>query len=395
MLHRGLGNRADHRCGGKRWARADRDRRGHRRRRLGRARRAGPRGRARRRGACWAARGSSTSSPGRPRPTPARGRRRCCPPCPGCFAELADRRVCVLASGDPMFHGIGATLVRVLGPDRLHVRAAPLVGVAGLRAAGLGRSTGVEVVSAVARPLARVRRVLAPGARLLVLSEDATTPGALAALLVDAGYGAIGADRARPARRARTSDARAGHGGRLGAPAGRPAERRRRRRASPTPMRRSAPRCRACPTTPTTTTGSSPSARSAPSRSPSSARGPGSCCGTSARATGRSRSSGCGPTARAGRSPSRATTARAGRIATNAEALGVPSLQVVRGRAPEALAGLPDAGRRLHRWRRHDPGRARRLLGRAASGRPAGGERRHAGGRGRARRRSCRATAVT
>ena len=33
--------------------------------------------------------------------------------------------------------------------------------------------------------------------------------------------------------------------------------------------------------------------------------------------------------------------ARAGRIAANAEALGVPSLQVVRGRAPEALAGLP------------------------------------------------------
>ena len=35
------------------------------------------------------------------------------PALPGLFAELAGRRVCVLASGDPMLHGIGATLARV------------------------------------------------------------------------------------------------------------------------------------------------------------------------------------------------------------------------------------------------------------------------------------------
>ena len=110
------------------------------------------------------------------------------PALPGLFAELATRRVCVLASGDPMFHGIGATLARVLGPDRLHV--VPHPSSVSLACARMGWAVdGVEVVSVVARPLARVRRVLAPGARLLVLSEDATTPGALAALLVDAGYG--------------------------------------------------------------------------------------------------------------------------------------------------------------------------------------------------------------
>jgi precorrin-6Y C5,15-methyltransferase (decarboxylating) len=106
----------------------------------------------------------------------------------GLFAELVDRRVCVLASGDPMFHGIGSTLTRVLGPERLHV--VPHPSSVSLACARMGWAVdGVEVVSAVARPLARVRRVLAPGARLLVLSEDATTAGALAALLVDAGYG--------------------------------------------------------------------------------------------------------------------------------------------------------------------------------------------------------------
>ncbi len=110
------------------------------------------------------------------------------PALPGLFAELADRRVCVLASGDPMFHGIGATLARVLGPDRLHV--VPHPSAVSLACARLGWAVdGIEVVSAVARPLARVRRVLTPGARVLVLSEDAATPTAVAGLLVDAGYG--------------------------------------------------------------------------------------------------------------------------------------------------------------------------------------------------------------
>jgi len=111
------------------------------------------------------------------------------PALPGLLAELAGRTVCVLASGDPMLHGIGATLARVVGPDRLDV--VPHPSSASLACARLGWALdGVEVVSAVARPLARVRRLLAPGVRLLVLSEDGATPAALAGLLVDAGYGA-------------------------------------------------------------------------------------------------------------------------------------------------------------------------------------------------------------
>jgi len=41
------------------------------------------------------------------------------PALPSMFAENADRRVCVLASGDPMFHGLGVTLVRLLGADNV------------------------------------------------------------------------------------------------------------------------------------------------------------------------------------------------------------------------------------------------------------------------------------
>ena len=56
-----------------------------------------------------------TKADARPWPSPM------LPALPGLFGELAGRRVCVLASGDPLFHGIGATLARVLGPERLHV----------------------------------------------------------------------------------------------------------------------------------------------------------------------------------------------------------------------------------------------------------------------------------
>jgi precorrin-6B C5,15-methyltransferase / cobalt-precorrin-6B C5,C15-methyltransferase len=107
----------------------------------------------------------------------------------GLFADLAEHRVCVLASGDPMYFGVGATLARVLGPERLHV--VPHPSSVSLACARLGWAhDGVEVVSAVGRPLGRVRRALAPARTLLVLSADAGTPAALAGLLVEAGYGA-------------------------------------------------------------------------------------------------------------------------------------------------------------------------------------------------------------
>ncbi len=96
--------------------------------------------------------------------------------------------VCVLASGDPMFHGIGTTLVRLLGSDR--VRVLPHPSSVSLACARLGWAVdGVDVVSAVGRPLAQVHAALAPHRRLLVLSADGTTPLELADLLVDRGYG--------------------------------------------------------------------------------------------------------------------------------------------------------------------------------------------------------------
>ncbi len=107
---------------------------------------------------------------------------------PGLLAEHAGRSVCVLASGDPMFYGIGATLVRELPAVRLRVLPHP--SSAALACARLGwPAEDVDVVSAVGRPLEAVRTLLAPGRRLLVLSAGADTPAELARMLVEAGYG--------------------------------------------------------------------------------------------------------------------------------------------------------------------------------------------------------------
>lgn len=108
------------------------------------------------------------------------------PALPELFAGLQGRRVCALASGDPMHYGLGATLARVLGPVEVLTHPSSVA----LACARMGwAEESVEVVSAVARPLAAVRRALAPAARVLVLSEGAATPGELAALLTADGFG--------------------------------------------------------------------------------------------------------------------------------------------------------------------------------------------------------------
>jgi len=100
----------------------------------------------------------------------------------------ANPGLCLLASGDPMLHGLGATLARRLGPER--VRVLPAVSSVALACARLGWAEHeVDVVSAVSSPAEVVLPAVQPGARVLVLSRDGKTPGVLAALLADRGWG--------------------------------------------------------------------------------------------------------------------------------------------------------------------------------------------------------------
>ncbi len=105
--------------------------------------------------------------------------------------ELEGKRVCVLATGDPMSYGIGVTLGREFGQEALTVIPAP--GAFTLAAARLGWPLETVVRLTVhGRPLDLVSRHLQPGAKLLILSEDGTTPAGLARLMTERGYGPSG-----------------------------------------------------------------------------------------------------------------------------------------------------------------------------------------------------------
>lgn len=101
---------------------------------------------------------------------------------------LRGEPVCVLASGDPMFYGVGASLARQVPAEQMQVLSMP--SSCALAAARLGWPLqDVQVVSIVARPLATLNAHLYSGMRLLVLSNDGDSPAAIAALLRERGFG--------------------------------------------------------------------------------------------------------------------------------------------------------------------------------------------------------------
>lgn len=102
---------------------------------------------------------------------------------------LRGEAVCVLASGDPMLYGVGASLARQVAASEMTVLPAP--SSCSLAAARLGWALqDVVTLSVVARPVAAVAAHLYTGQRLLVLSNDASSPAVLAELLRARGFGA-------------------------------------------------------------------------------------------------------------------------------------------------------------------------------------------------------------
>ncbi|MCP8939827.1 precorrin-6y C5,15-methyltransferase (decarboxylating) subunit CbiE [Alsobacter sp. SYSU M60028] len=98
------------------------------------------------------------------------------------------RPVCVLATGDPFFFGVGATLMRHVDPAEMLCLPAP--SAFSLAAARLGWALqDCAPVSLHGRSFERIVPLLQPGARILALSWDETTPGRLAALLRERGLG--------------------------------------------------------------------------------------------------------------------------------------------------------------------------------------------------------------
>ena len=99
-----------------------------------------------------------------------------------------DKSLACLATGDPMWFGAGASLVRELGPYGCEV--IPAVSGMQLAAARLGWPlAGCKVVSIHGRPVGRLVSHLCPRARLLVIAQDGASPARVAELLTAQGYG--------------------------------------------------------------------------------------------------------------------------------------------------------------------------------------------------------------
>lgn len=260
-------------------------------------------------------------------------------------AALKPRRVVVLASGDPMWFGVGALLAGAFPSDEIKVLAH--TSSFSLAAAYLGWPLAdTSCLSLHGRPDASLERHIAPNARLLILCENAATPAIVASRLVRRGFGpsrvTILERLGGPAERVRefTADALAF------AESDEPAD-----------LCLVAVECQpgpaplvlpAAPGLPDDAFDHDGQITKREVRAATLARlmplpgallwdigaGAGSVAIEWLRAAPRSRAVAIEP-----------RTDRAATLVRNAETLGVPQLQIVEGRAPEALAGLdgPDA----------------------------------------------------
>jgi precorrin-6B C5,15-methyltransferase / cobalt-precorrin-6B C5,C15-methyltransferase len=107
------------------------------------------------------------------------------------FPEILTWRskpVCVLASGDPFFYGIGSQLMHRVAAEEMV--CLPSASAFSLAAARLGWPLqDCALLSLHGRPLQRIVPHLQPDRRILALSWDGTTPGRLAKLLTERGLG--------------------------------------------------------------------------------------------------------------------------------------------------------------------------------------------------------------
>lgn len=101
---------------------------------------------------------------------------------------LRDRNLVILATGDPLWYGAGATLIDRLG----HAACEVIPGVSGfqLAATRMGWPLALcETLTIHGRPVEAILPRLYPRARLLLLAENGGSPAQVASWLVAAGYG--------------------------------------------------------------------------------------------------------------------------------------------------------------------------------------------------------------
>ncbi|WP_374372124.1 precorrin-6y C5,15-methyltransferase (decarboxylating) subunit CbiE [Dongia sp.] len=101
---------------------------------------------------------------------------------------LRGKPVCVLASGDPMLFGVGASLARDVPAGEM--RVLPVPSSFSLAASRLGWPLQETAqLSIHGRPIELLHAHFHQGARLLILSHDGSSPAAIAKLLRQRGFG--------------------------------------------------------------------------------------------------------------------------------------------------------------------------------------------------------------
>ncbi|MDV8002976.1 precorrin-6Y C5,15-methyltransferase (decarboxylating) subunit CbiT [Rhodococcus sp. IEGM 1408] len=103
---------------------------------------------------------------------------------PEVLERFRGRSIVALASGDPLVAGVATTLIDLLGAEAVEVL--PAVSSVAL---GRARMRWPAATVAVVRDHRVLARELAPGRRLLVLSADRYTPSEVASMLTGAGFG--------------------------------------------------------------------------------------------------------------------------------------------------------------------------------------------------------------
>ena len=107
------------------------------------------------------------------------------------ITEIISRRgqaVCILASGDPLCYGVGATIIKDIPISEVTI--IPALSAFSLACSRLGWSlTEVETLSLCGRPVSLLQSYIYPGAKLLILSEGKNTPANVAEILTSRGYG--------------------------------------------------------------------------------------------------------------------------------------------------------------------------------------------------------------
>lgn len=99
------------------------------------------------------------------------------------------KRLLVLATGDPLWFSVGARIARAIPPEEISFF--PQLSAFQWAAARMGWSMAdVETLTVHGRPVEQIIPRFWPNVKLLILTSGADTPGKIAGLLADRGYGA-------------------------------------------------------------------------------------------------------------------------------------------------------------------------------------------------------------